>query len=184
QPCRDACRIAAPGAGDPRWHGCDRSRNPRTAAFRAIDQRRSCQGPRPPRVDDQHALCKSFAAVEGYFDRGATVSSGGVPMQTDPSVRHPVEQLADEFVARYRRGERPPIEEYTAKYPELAGEISQILQALVLMEDIGRTSDCGTVHVHHDEMATALGEYRILREIGRGGMGVVYEAVQESLGRR
>ena len=28
-----------------------------------------------------------------------------------------------------------------------------------------------------------LGEYRIVREIGRGGMGLVFEAVQESLGR-
>ena len=43
-------------------------------------------------------------------------------MQTDPSARHPVDLLADEFMARFRRGERPSIDEYTAKYPELAAK--------------------------------------------------------------
>ena len=32
-------------------------------------------------------------------------------------------------------------------------------------------------------MPERLGEFRVVRELGRGGMGVVYEAVQESLGR-
>jgi hypothetical protein len=41
--------------------------------------------------------------------------------------------LAEEFVARYRNGERPPVSEYTARHPELADEIKQFFAAIALV---------------------------------------------------
>jgi serine/threonine protein kinase len=101
--------------------------------------------------------------------------------------RNPLEQLAESFLERYRRGERPSLSEYTERHPELAAEIRDLFPALVLMEEAGpRRSDepgaggCGVTIVCVPER---LGDYRIVREVGRGGMGVVYEAIQEGLGR-
>jgi hypothetical protein len=96
--------------------------------------------------------------------------------------------LADEFAERYRRGERPPLSEYTDKYPELADEIRELFPALVAIEQFGNGADKATGPVSpQSETARPnperLGDYRIVREIARGGMGIVYEAVQESLGR-
>jgi serine/threonine protein kinase/WD40 repeat protein len=90
-------------------------------------------------------------------------------------------ELAHEFAERYRRGERPPLSEYTAKYPELAAEIRELFPALVAMEAFGSAGGGGPPAA--GPPPRQLGEYRILREVARGGMGVVYEAVQESLGR-
>src|SRR5262245_4400176 len=99
--------------------------------------------------------------------------------------RNPVEALAEEFAERFRRGEQPTVEEYVARHPQWAGQIRALFPALVVMEKLKPSADPtgsfqGSAVM---PMLERLGEYRIVREIGRGGMGVVYEAVQESLGR-
>src|SRR5262249_27878250 len=104
--------------------------------------------------------------------------------------REPMEKLADSFLARFRAGERPSVDEYVARYPELADEIRELLPSLVVLErdmSVGGAPTGPGASALDPRMpagaARHLGEYLIVREIGRGGMGVVYEAVQQSLGR-
>src|SRR3954451_22488624 len=92
--------------------------------------------------------------------------------------RDPIERLADSFVARFRAGERPSIDEYAARYPELADKIRELLPALVMIEQDSWGTGAGwesgpSVCKSGDAAAPRqLGEYLILREVGRGGMGV------------
>jgi WD40 repeat protein/serine/threonine protein kinase len=103
--------------------------------------------------------------------------------EPDPLVR-----LAEEFAERYRKGERPSLTEYVSRYPELAAEIRDLFPALVMIEEFGSVAGPAPgprAHTVTPEGTTPpqLGEYRILGEVARGGMGIVYEAEQVSLGR-
>src|SRR6185436_12167856 len=79
-----------------------------------------------------------------------------------------------------------------ARHPDIAKELSDCLDGLAFVHSAAaKMQDAsGGQSISHDEpdvdpaRAQPLGDFRLVREIGRGGMGVVYEAVQLSLGRR
>jgi serine/threonine protein kinase/Flp pilus assembly protein TadD len=103
----------------------------------------------------------------------------------DVSLESLVAQLADEFVARLERGERPDVEEYLARYPQHAAVIRNLLASLQFIRlSAADASATPAAPTGPTEPEAPLGDFRIVREVGRGGMGVVYEAVQISLGRR
>jgi serine/threonine protein kinase len=96
-----------------------------------------------------------------------------------------VAEIAEKFLNELEQGRDPQVEVYTQRYPNVADVLRNVLPALSM---IGATSNAWSqTYTATDAGLQAggiLGDFKIMREIGRGGMGVVYEAQELSLGRR
>jgi eukaryotic-like serine/threonine-protein kinase len=95
-----------------------------------------------------------------------------------------------EYMAAVEAGKRPNRQEFISRHSEIAGDLSACLQGLAFinqataqMDDASATIVRGSRMAQTEMPAQPLGDFQLIREIGRGGMGVVYEAMQLSLGR-
>jgi eukaryotic-like serine/threonine-protein kinase len=94
-------------------------------------------------------------------------------------------ELADEFSQRLRDGNPLDVEALIEQQPEVGDEVAEILETAAMLERMREQQilAAGGPAIGH-RVPDHLGEFEIVREIGRGGMGVVFEAVQQPLNRR
>jgi serine/threonine-protein kinase len=95
--------------------------------------------------------------------------------------------LVEEIAAKLQAGEPVDVEALVQRHPEHGERIRQLLPTLEALARLGPSlgPECSGLVPSSSEVAPeTLGDFRIFREVGRGGMGVVYEAEQMSLNRR
>jgi hypothetical protein len=120
--------------------------------------------------------------TQDYIPRPGSVSSPSAemfPCLSDPRVA----QAVEEFQAGLMAGQQPDREHLLNQFPEIRNALGECLEALALLVQASPATPDGD-QTSSDLFRQPLGDFRLVREVGRGGMGTVYEAVQITLNRR
>jgi serine/threonine-protein kinase len=103
-------------------------------------------------------------------------------------------QVLAEVSEQQRRGKKPDIDALTRQHPDLADELRQLLAIAQFADEFGRSHGGATITISQPQpthsqppvdngMPRTFGDFELVEEIGRGGMGVVYKAWEKSLKR-
>jgi WD40 repeat protein len=104
----------------------------------------------------------------------------------DPLREQRVQRIVEDCLCRRSAGEPLADEQACAAHPELMPELAEELRTLAVIERARRARGERAARVAGppDIPAGAIPGYELLREIHRGGQGVVYWALQKSTGRK
>jgi serine/threonine protein kinase len=121
-----------------------------------------------------------MSGIEAF--RAAGMDPGGSGSGPDDP---PLLRAVEEYLAALEAGTPPPRAEFLARHADVADRLGEYLDGLELVHRAASAAGPVTEGAGDDlSRAEPLGDFLLLREVGRGGMGVVYEALQRSLNRR
>src|SRR5262249_20981509 len=135
---------------------------------------------RDRRADEPFARRRAHALDEGA--RAPRSDARGANAMNDATKDAALGRVLEGYLRGLEAGRRPDRRELLEQHPELAELLAPALDGLDFVH--GATSSLrGAPTATEISAGETLGDYRLTREIGRGGMAVVYEAEQVSLGR-
>lgn len=102
----------------------------------------------------------------------------------NPAQQDQLSRLLEDYLAELESGGAPDVKDLMEQHPELAQALQHSIDGLRFLHQATAAFGPEQGARSQEPPYRELGDFMIKREVGRGGMGIVYEAEQISIGRK